>query len=70
MTIVVFDNIKFEGIWDLSDLNNLNEEDLGNTFTTMRCPTPNVTAGFIVPVQGINVSATSQKHLIIASRAS
>ena len=67
MTQAMFDDIKLEGVLDTSDLKDLNEEDLGNTFTNM-CRTPTtVTAGIVVPVQGINVSAKSQKDLIVAS---
>ena len=53
----------------MSELEDLDEEDLGNMFTNMRCPPPTVTAAISVPVQGINLSAKSQKRLVVASRA-
>ena len=69
MTSMAFTTIKLEGILDLSNIEDLNEEDLGNTFTKMCCPPPTVSAGIRVLVLGINLSVKFQKRLIIASRA-
>ena len=69
MAQVSFAVIKFEGVLDPSDLNDLDEEDLGNTFTNMRRPSPTVTAVVTFPFQVINAPTKSQKHLIIAYRA-
>ena len=69
MTQVVFSAIKIKGVFNLYDLEDLDEEDLGNMFTNMRRPPPRLTAGVSVLVQGINVSANYQKRLIIASIA-
>ena len=64
-----FATIKLEGNLDPSDLKDLDEKDLGNTFTNIRCPPPTVTVCIRVPFQGINVFTKSQNHLIITSRA-
>ena len=64
-----FAAIKLESMWDTSNLEDLDEEDIGNTFTNMRRPPPTVTTSIGVPFQGVNVSAKSQKRLIVASRA-
>ena len=61
--------IRLKGILNPSNLEELDEEDIGNTFTNMRCPPTTVTVGVSVLVQGINVSAASQKLLIITSRS-
>ena len=61
--------IRLKGILNPSNLEELDEEDIGNTFTNMCHPPPTVTAGVSVLVQGINVSTKSQKRSIVASRA-
>ena len=68
MTHEEFAAIKLEGILDPSDLEDLDEEDLGNTFKKIHCTPPTVTAGVSAPVQGINVSGKSQKISIIVYR--
>ena len=66
-TPAAFTAITIEGILDPFDPKDFDEEDIGNTYTNMRHPSPTATAGIIVPIQGINVSVKSQKPLIIAS---
>ena len=64
-----FAAIKIGGILDPSNLEDLDEEDIGKIFTNMHRPPITVIMGLSIPVQGINVSARSQKLLIIAFRA-
>ena len=68
MTQMEFSAIKLEGILDPSNIEDLDEEDLGNLFTNMRFPPPTLTVGVIVTVQGINVSSKYQKRLITLPR--
>ena len=58
--------IRLKGLLNPSNLEELDEEDIGNTFTNMRCPSPTVTAVVTFPFQVINAPTKSQKHLIIA----
>ena len=67
MTQVALSAIKLEDILNPSYLGDLDEEDIVNTFTNMRNPSPTVAAGVSIPVQGINIYTKSQKCLIIAS---
>ena len=69
MTQAAFAATKLEGILDMSNLKDLYEEDLGNTFTNIFFQPPMVTTGVRIPIQGINVSANLYKHLVVASRS-
>ena len=69
MTPAAFSTIKLEGSLALSDLEDLYENNIINTFKNMRRPPTTVTEDVSVPVQGVNVYSKPQKRLIIASRA-
>ena len=69
MTPAPFPAIKLEDSLYPSELDDLDEEEIGNIFTNMRLPPPTITKFVSVTVQVINVSTKFQKHLIIVARA-